>query len=305
LKRGNPNLPLNNHDIRSMHIRHKRDVACEKSELGRIFESESTTGNFDWSTLLNFVLVILGGMIAGITGLLLENYRRKEELRITHLESIKDLCLTPIYQALTRLITEYDLVESKYEATLLEEMLQGRHQWWEGFSLQDTSDKALYHDLANHFKDLPSILKKTEDCISSMTPQYFERVLNLEIEIHQALKKNFQIVSFFRELSTDEKQAYQNLTDEEKRRASFQILRMSVSKSAEEKSDAISEIKRFITSNDKVEVLKKMATEFSNSNNAKEVVNLRRKIDSQISECLNALAEAKLFAKLKGKCKYL
>ena len=305
MKRGNPDLPLSNRNICSRQIRHKRDVSCQKSGLGRIFESESATGNFDWSTILELVLVFLGGMIAGITGLVLDNHRRRNELRTNHLESIKDLCLTPIYQALTRLATEYDLVESKYEATLLGEMLQGRHQWWKVFSFQDKSDKALYHDLANHFKDLPSILKKTEDCISSMTPLYFQRVLNLEIDIHQALKKNFQSASFFKELSTDEKQAYQNLTDEEKRRASFQILRISVSKSAEEKLDAISEIKRFITSNEKVEVLKKIATAFSNSNNAKEVANLRLKIDGQISECLNALAEAKLFTKLKGKCKYL
>lgn len=305
MKRGILDLPVNSLDIGSRYIGHKKGVASGRREMGRTFESESVAGNSDWSTLLDFLLVFLGGMITGIIGLLLENHRRRSERRSNHLDSIKELCLMPIYQALSRLLAEYDLVESKYEATLLKEMLQGRYQWWEGFSLQDKSDRALYRDLANHFRDLPSILKKTEDCISSMTPLYFQSVLNLEIGIHEALTKQFQITSFLKNLSTDEKLAYQNLTDEERQRAIFQILRISVSKSAEEKSNAISEIRRFINNNDKVEVLKKLAGEFSNSNHAKEVVNLRIKIGSQISECLNAVQEAKLFTKIKGNCKYV
>lgn len=300
--------PLNSLETSSKHIRHRRDAAREKSSLGRIFESASAAGSSVWSTLLDLLLVFLGGLITGIIGILIENQRHRNELRTKHLDSIKELCLTPVYQALTKSLAEYDLVESKYEATLLKEMLQGSaraRNWWEDFSLRNMSDRVLYRDLANHFKELPSILKQTEDCISSTTPLYFQSVLNLEIEIHQALKNQFQVVSFLEELSADEKQAYQNLTDEERQRASFQVLRLSVSKSAEEKSNAISEIRRFINSNDKVEMLKKLAVEFSNSNLAKEVGNLRIKINDQITECLNAVEAAKHVAKLRGNCKYV
>lgn len=286
-------------------MRHKRDATRERLGLGKIFESTSATGGSVWSSLLDLLLVFLGGMMSGIVGLLLEKRRHRNELRANHLDSIKELCLTPVYQALTKLLAEYDLVESKYEATLLKEMLQGGHHWWEGFSLQNKSDRVLYRDLANHFKELPSILEQTEDCISSTTPLYFQSVLNLEIEIHQALKNQLQLVSFLEELSADEKQAYQNLTDKERQRASFQILRLSVSKSAEEKSNAISEIRRFINSTDKVEVFKKLAAELSNSNHAKEVGSLRMKIDGQINECLNAVEEAKLVAELRGNCEYV
>jgi hypothetical protein len=273
--------------------------------LDRIFESAPTEGSSVWRTVIDFLLVFLGGLNAGIIGILLENQRHKNERRNNHLDSIKELCLTPIHQVLTESLTKYDLVESKHEATLLEEMLQGGCHWWEDFSLQNKSDRVLYRDLVNHYEQLPSILKQTEDCISSTTPLYFQSVHNLEIEIHQALKNQFQVVSFLEKLSASEKQTYQNLTDEERQRASFQIFRLSVSKSAEEESNVVSEIRRFINSNDKVIVLRKLAAEFSNTNHAKEVSNIRIKIDSQINKCLSIIEEAMNVAKLKGNCKYV
>jgi hypothetical protein len=244
-------------------------------------------------------------MITGVIGILIENRRYKNELRVKHLDSIKEKCLTSLLQRLKELHDEYSLVEQRYDVTVLRERLQDGNHWWEGFSLQGKSDKVLYRDLGNHFKTVPEKLRQTESVVSSATPLYLQGVLDLETEIVEALRNQLQTITHAEKFSSDERRTCQSLTPEERQRATFQVLRLAVSSEASEKLNASSEIRRFVNSNEKIELLKRTAYEFAGGQHVKSLQELRTRIESGINETVDAIQEAIHVVKLEGNCKYV
>ncbi|MEM3130997.1 MAG: hypothetical protein QXX78_07920, partial [Nitrososphaerota archaeon] len=59
-------------------------------------------------TLLNILFTIMGGLIAGFAGILVEWWRRKIEIRDKHFQDIKTKCLEPILKQLLELRERYE-----------------------------------------------------------------------------------------------------------------------------------------------------------------------------------------------------
>jgi len=80
----------------------------------------------------NIVFTILGGLITGFIGLLIEQWREGIRLRMKHFEDIKHKCLEPIRDELCRLRKYFDFGEGgpEWSSSNISQLLTSEIRWW-------------------------------------------------------------------------------------------------------------------------------------------------------------------------------
>jgi hypothetical protein len=111
----------------------------------------------------NAFFTILGGFIASLSGIIIEELRERKELRNKHFEDIKQKCLEPILDRLYDLRGYFEAKESIDLESYLHDYLKSDFHWWDYFSFKTRADKLLYEDLKNHYSDLYEKLQIIEN----------------------------------------------------------------------------------------------------------------------------------------------
>ena len=144
-----------------------------------------------FSILQQFIGTILGGLISGLIGLLIENKKRANEKKEKHFRELKYNCLILLENELSRLHEYFEFGEGKLpNAIQMDETLKRDVHWWDNYSLKNYCDKILFEDLSNHFPDLVNKLKEVEKRIRQDYSEFYRNILNLIIEIHSCEELN-------------------------------------------------------------------------------------------------------------------
>jgi len=110
---------------------------------------------------------ILGGFIASLSGIIVEELRERKELRNKHFEDVKQKCLEPILNRLYELRSYFEADESIDWKSLCSHdhlnYLKSDFHWWDYFSFKSCANKLLYEDLKNHYPDLYEKLQIIEN----------------------------------------------------------------------------------------------------------------------------------------------
>lgn len=136
---------------------------------------------------MNIILTILGGLIAGFSGILIEQWRRRRELRDRHLQEIKKECLEPLLGMLYNIRNNYYVfsesvldINPNYTRGNIETILNYDIKWWESFSFTNSgADPFLYKDLVNHYPQLYKDLIKLEELIRTKYDEFLKELYDL------------------------------------------------------------------------------------------------------------------------------
>jgi len=114
----------------------------------------------NWEDL---IFTILGGFIAGVSGILVAWYSEKKRREAEHLRDIKQRCLEPVLRELQCLKERLMISEARPLHKMCEQ-LESEYRWWEGYSFRKIADvdPPLFDDLKNHYQNLYQDLKDIE-----------------------------------------------------------------------------------------------------------------------------------------------
>lgn len=149
----------------------------------------------------DIILTILGGFIAGLSGIIVEWWRENKRLKEKHFEDIKRKCLEPILKQLYDLKSKFVFGESGPQWSLrgIEDFLQSEIHWWDDFYFKNDFrvDILLYEDLENHYPDLYRDLQSIETLIRTKFAEYLQAIYNLlkiieEDQEFKAFEKEFE-----------------------------------------------------------------------------------------------------------------
>jgi hypothetical protein len=242
------------------------------------------------NALLSALLTILGGFIAGLTGLLVEWWRERRELRRRHLMDIKERCLKPLLEELHDLRRSFEVRESarlnSLEVRRSLESDVGR--WWELFSFRRRVDSLLYEDLRDHFPRLYEELEGLESWVRAKYPEYLQAILRL-LELIEGDSEFKAFEERFRKGFVNEVSSYPH--------DAIVFLALGLDKSYWPNvysyiRPALGEVTR-------------LGAKFYESAEARDARGLMGEAMAKVDECIRGVREATLKAKLKGRCRYL
>lgn len=244
----------------------------------------------DWE---NVILTILGGFLAGFSGILIEQWREGRRLRKRHFKDIKDKCLKPVLEELYHLKTNFEFGEGRCgwaRSQKIEDYLKSGIHWWEIFSFKNGSKvhPLLYEDLKNHYPDLYQDLQDIETWIRSNYAEYLQAIFKLL----RAIEEDQEFKAFEKE----SEKAYLNVTSSYLLEAIF-LLALGVDKSN------WPNIYEYIRP--KLDKIKNLQNKFYNSVEAQKVRDIIQNVTTMIDRGINRIERTILKTKLKGKCDYL
>jgi hypothetical protein len=131
----------------------------------------------NWEDL---IFTILGGFIAGVSGILVAWYNEKKRRETEHLQDIKQRCLQPVLRELQDL-KEWLMIGEARPLHWVCEQLESEPRWWEDYSLREVAgaDPLLYEDLKNHYQDIYQELEDIEAWVRTKYPDYLLAVCKL------------------------------------------------------------------------------------------------------------------------------
>jgi hypothetical protein len=263
-------------------------IKVETTTLEKITAQNQTIGG----TLWNVVFTIIGGLVAGFAGLLVEWRRKEIEIRDKHFQDIKHNCLEPILKQLSELREHYEFRESKYLTQYdIENLLKSDICWWEYFSFKDRLNKAnalLYDDLLNHYRELSQKLDAVQKSFKTDYPKFLQANHNLS----RLIEEDTEFQEFKKEYERpviSEESFYPY-------RAVF-FLSLKIDKS--NWPNIYSYFKP------KLDKLVELGNNFYSTKEAERVRSMRIDMLNKIDLCIERIEEILLSSKLKGKCRYL
>ena len=124
------------------------------------------------------IFTIIGGFVAGVSGILVARYSEKRRREAEHLRDIKQHCLEPLLQELQHLRERVIISEARPLHRMCEE-LESETPWWEGYSFRKIADPLLYEDLKNHYRDLYQDLENIETWVRTKYPDFLLAICKL------------------------------------------------------------------------------------------------------------------------------
>jgi hypothetical protein len=246
-----------------------------------------------WENIILTVLgTILSGLIAYLSGMLIEWWKERKRLREKHFEGIKRKCLEPVLEQLCELKGNFMFGESGPEWSLrgIEDSLRSEIRWWDDFHFKNDFrvDILLYEDLENHYPDLYQDLQNIEMLIRTKFAEYLQAIYNLL----KMIEEDQEFKAFEKEF---EKPAM-NYGSSPPAKAIF-FLALGVDKSYW--PNIYSYVKP------KLDKVKHLQNKFYNTVEAQKLRDIINEMKATIDECINKTKKIMLETKLKGKCKYL
>jgi hypothetical protein len=246
-----------------------------------------------WEDIILTILgTILGGFIAGLSGIIVEWWRENKRLREKHFEDIKRKCLEPILKQLYDLKSKFMFGESGPQWSLrgIEELLQSDIHWWESFSFKNGfgADALLYEDLENHYPDLYRNLQNIEIWVRANFAEYLQAIYNLL----KIIEEDQEFKAFEKEF----KGPCVNSTSLYPAEAIF-FSALGIDKSYW--PNIYSYVKP------KLDKVKHLQNKFYNTTEAQKLRDIINEMRTIIDECIDETKKIMLETKLKGKCKYL
>jgi hypothetical protein len=239
----------------------------------------------------NAFFTILGGFIASLSGIIVEELRERKELRNKHFEDIKQECLEPILNKLYELRGYFEINESIDWKSLCSHdhlnYLKSNSHWWDNFSFERCADKLLYEDLKKHYSDLYEKLQIIENWIRNNYKDYLITICSL-----------LELIENDSEFKEIEKELLGEVSDPK----GFLLKATMFSLLSIDKSywpNVYSKVKP------KLDKLIHLQNKFYNTNEAQKLRSTINYVTSMIDECATSIKEISLEAKLKGKCRYI
>jgi hypothetical protein len=232
----------------------------------------------------NIVFTILGGLITGFIGLLIEQWREGIRLRRKHFEDIKHKCLEPIRNKLLELRMYFDFWEvgPEWSSSNISQLLTSEIRWWEFFTFSSRAHPLLYEDLKNHYRELYQDLKHIEGWVRSEYAAYLRAIH----ELLRLIENDSEFKEFMK--------GFDNSVIPLKA-----VLFSSLGVDKSKWPNTYSRVKH------KLNELTHLQNKFNNTAEAQEVKEITNYIVTTIDKCINKIDEILLEAKLRGKCKYL
>jgi hypothetical protein len=128
----------------------------------------------------DLIFTILGGFIAGVSGILVARYSEKRRREAEHFRDIKQRCLEPVLKELQLLKERLMISEARPLRKMCEE-LESETPWWEGYSFRKITDvdPLLYDYLKNHYRDLYQDLENIEAWVRTKYPNFLLAICRL------------------------------------------------------------------------------------------------------------------------------
>jgi hypothetical protein len=128
----------------------------------------------------DLIFTILGGFIAGVSGILVACYSEKRRREAEHLRDIKQRCLGPLLKELQGLKERLIISEARPLHKICEQ-LEFETSWWGSYSFRKIADvdPLLYDDLNNHYRDLYQDLENIEAWVRTDYPNFLLAICKL------------------------------------------------------------------------------------------------------------------------------
>jgi len=263
-------------------------IKVETTTLEKITTQNQTIGG----TLWDVVFTIIGGLVAGFAGLLIEGWRKEIEIRDKHFQDIKHNCLEPILKQLSELREYYEFRESKYlSLSHIEDLLKSDIHWWEYFSFKDGPNKAnalLYDDLLNHYIELSQKLDAVQKSFKTDYPKFLQAICNL-----------LRLIEEDTEFQEFKKEYERPVISEESFYPYKAVFFLSLKIDKSNWPNIYSYFKP------KLDKLMELGNKFYSTKEAERVRSMRIDMLNKIDLCIERIKEILLSSKLKGKCRYL
>jgi hypothetical protein len=124
------------------------------------------------------IFTIIGGLVAGVSGILVARYSEKRRREAEHFRDIKQHCLEPLLKELRGLRERVIISEARPLHRMCEE-LESETPWWESYSFRKIADPLLYDDLKNHYQDLYQDLEGIETWVRTDYPNFLLAICKL------------------------------------------------------------------------------------------------------------------------------
>jgi hypothetical protein len=232
----------------------------------------------------NIIFTILGGLITGLIGLLVEWWRERTRLRRKHFRDIKRKCLKPIRDELYKLRRYFEFGEGgpEWTSSSIFQLLRSEIRWWEFFSFSSRGNPILYEDLKNHYGELYQDL------------QYIERWVRNEYTTYLgALHELLELIENdpeFREFAKE----FDNLDIPLKA-----VLFSSLGVDKSYWPNIYSQVEH------KLDELVNIQNKFYNDVKSQKVREIAHHITTIIDRCISRIDEILLEPELRGRCKYI
>jgi hypothetical protein len=126
------------------------------------------------------IFTIIGGLVAGVSGILVARYSEKRRRETEHFRNIKQRCLEPVLRELKGLKERLMISEARPLHKMCEE-LESETPWWGSYSFRKIADvdPLLYDDLKNHYQDLYQDLEDFESWVRTKYPNFLLTICKL------------------------------------------------------------------------------------------------------------------------------
>ena len=235
---------------------------------------------------------ILGGLISGVIGILLEHIRVKNEARMKHFRDLKESCINPLKGELTFIFSKFKRFdEDVVTSVTYEEMLKREIRWWENYSIKGRiGNPVLFDDLGRHFKGLPEKLREIETFLKEKYPEFLENL----VELLKTVEHDERLI----ELSGAETAAVTSQVSEYPFRAVFFL-------AIEYDKLSWPNVYGWLVRSENKSLIYKIGEEYRNSKPAIEIRDIMREAEHLIRPCIERLDRILHKTKLEGSCEYV
>lgn len=259
-------------------------------------------------TLFADFLVIIGGVISGLVGLIVERQSRRHDKRDKHLDNMKDECLGPLKNRLELIRLDLDFKQLGQDLQQPAHFSFDRNKWWQISSLNSRIDEidnlvdpVLYSDLNTHFPELVVSLNNLQTTLQKEPDELLTKLHSFI----DSLSQDFRSYLANLRLSVAEETTFQNLKPEWKNQLLQAILSLTLDNTPANKTVTMGLLAEGIYREDALAVMRKVCTSYSQGTESSELGNKVREIRGKIDGCLFIIDEVLHSSKLKGNCKYL
>ena len=242
---------------------------------------------------------ILGGLISGAIGVLLEHLRVKNEARKKHFHDLKESCIRPLKNELTSILNSFTRFEAKLvKSRTYREMLEREIKSWEDYSIRTSiGSPILFDDLGKHFRDLPESLREIEDFFKENYPEF----LKSNFELLQKIENDERLKELSNEIARSQRGPNVVVVSDLPEVPFKAVFFLAI----EYDKRSWPNIYEWLAKFESRSLIYEVGEEYHGSEPAVKIRSLMRKAEHLIGPCLERLDQILHKSKLEGSCEYV